>query len=149
MKRSLVALLLSCFIPFFSNAQPEPPGFDYALGQKIPMRDGTHLSSFIWKPSGTNEPLPAICVLTPYGAERIHRDGKYFAENGYVVVSVDVRGRGNSEGEFYPFENDGPDGYDVVEWVARQPWCNGQVGMMGGSYRGSFSGRPSKKCRRT
>jgi len=61
---------------------------------------------------------------------------RYFAQNGYVYALVDVRGRGNSEGAFLPFENEGRDGHDVVEWVARQPWCDGKVAMWGGSYAG-------------
>jgi len=139
MKTALIlisSLLIAGLIPPVLMAQRKQLGYEYTLDQKIPMRDDTHLSAFIWKPSGMTEPMPAICVLTPYGGEKAHGDGKFFARNGYVVVNVDVRGRGNSDGEHYPFENDGPDGYDVVEWTARQPWCNGEVGMMGGSYAG-------------
>ncbi|CAN0557859.1 unnamed protein product, partial [Laminaria digitata] len=54
----------------------------------------------------------------------------------YAFITVDSRGRGNSEGEFIPFENDGKDGYDIVDWISKQPWCNGKIGMFGGSYRG-------------
>jgi hypothetical protein len=60
----------------------------------------------------------------------------YFAKHGYVYALVDVRGRGNSGGEFEPFANEGRDGYDVVEWLAKQPYCNGKVTMWGGSYAG-------------
>jgi predicted acyl esterase len=87
-------LLIACFIPSVSISQELE--YEYSLGVKIPMRDGINLSAFIWKPSGMTEPMPAIVVLTPYGAEKQHGDGKYFVENGFVVVAVDTRGRGNS-----------------------------------------------------
>jgi hypothetical protein len=60
----------------------------------------------------------------------------YFARRGYAFALVDVRGRGNSGGEFEPFAHDARDGRDVVEWLAKQPWCDGQVAMWGGSYAG-------------
>ena len=60
----------------------------------------------------------------------------YYASRGYVFATVDVRGRGNSEGEFEPFRNEDKDGHDVVEWLAAQPWSNGKVGMYGASYGG-------------
>ena len=104
--------------------------------QKIPTRDGIALSAAIYKPADQNEALPAIMTLTPYTADDYHDKGMFFARNGYVLVTVDVRGRGDSEGTYEPWVPDGKDGYDAVEWIASQPWCNGQVGMMGGSYRG-------------
>ncbi|MBT5711391.1 CocE/NonD family hydrolase, partial [Candidatus Poribacteria bacterium] len=63
--------------------------------------------------------------------------GKYFARRGYVCVIQDVRGRFASEGQWYAFAKEAPDGYDTVEWLAAQPWCNGSVGTMGDSYCGS------------
>jgi putative CocE/NonD family hydrolase len=78
-------------------------------------------------------------IRTPYGKQNPLYTGPawYLARHGYAVVVQDVRGRGDSDGEFYPFfNNEGPDGYDTIEWVAGQPWSNGRVGMMGGSYAG-------------
>ena len=60
----------------------------------------------------------------------------FFAANSYVFVRVSCRGCGTSEGTFELFAHDGRDGFDAVEWVADQPWCNGQVAMWGGSYPG-------------
>lgn len=137
--KSIITALLVCIMSLALLSLPENKdkiGYEYIFGHKIPMRDGIQLSSVMWKPAGVKGPFPAIFVYTPYMAERGQRDGKFFARNGYVCIYVDIRGRGNSEGEFYPFENHSPDGYDVVEWIARQPWCNGQVAMMGGSYAG-------------
>ena len=60
-----------------------------------------------------------------------------FAEAGYAVLVVDVRGRYSSDGAFTPFHNEGRDGYDTVEWMAAQPFCNGEVGIFGLSYYGA------------
>ena len=102
---------------------------------RIPMRDGIHLVGAIYKPSGT-APVPVILSMTPYSIDTYHERANYFAYNGYAFALVDVRGRGNSEGEFIPFLVDKQDGYDAVEWLAQQSWCDGQVAMWGGSYAG-------------
>ena len=122
-------------LPLFSQSIG-PQDIDLLLHQKIPTRDGIHLSANIFKPAQMNVPLPAIMVLTPYVSDHNTKRGIYFARHGYVFVSVDTRGRGNSEGVFTPFESEGKDGYDVLEWIASQPWCNGKIGLMGGSYKG-------------
>ncbi len=73
------------------------------------------------------------------------------AGSGYAVVVQDVRGRFESEGRFDAFVNERQDGYDTLEWLAAQPWCNGDVGMFGGSYVGltqwqaAISGHPALK----
>jgi putative CocE/NonD family hydrolase len=105
-------------------------------GVRIPMRDGIHLDATLYTPAGRDVPSPAIFTLTPYIAQTYHDIGLYFAEHGYPFLAVDVRGRGNSEGTFQPLVNEAADGYDVVEWIARQPYCNGKVTMWGGSYGG-------------
>jgi len=106
------------------------------INQNIPMRDGVQLAARIWKPAKMASPLPAIFALTPYVADEAQEKGMFFARSGYVYLQVDCRGRGNSEGNFIPNENEGRDGADIVEWIARQSWCDGQVAMRGGSYRG-------------
>ncbi len=111
-------------------------GVQMVWGAKIPMRDGVKLNATVYIPTQTRKALPAIFTLTPYTADTYHERAFYFSRNGYVFALVDVRGRGNSEGRFEPFAEDGKDGYDVVEWLARQPWCNGKVAMWGGSYAG-------------
>jgi uncharacterized protein len=90
---------------------------------KIPARDGVKLSGTVYRPADQKEPLPVILTLTPYIAAHTAKQGNYFAQNGYVFVAVDDRGRGNSEGVFMPGEVEGKDGYDAVEFLARQPWC--------------------------
>ena len=70
----------------------------------------------------------------------MERSGKDFyeklAQRGYIVAVQDVRGRFNSDGEFFPYFNEHDDGYDTVEWIAAQDWCDGNIGMTGGSYVG-------------
>lgn len=114
------------------SARPYQLEFD----ARIPMRDGVHLSGVIFRPADQTEPLPVILTITPYTAQRFENVGAYFASQGYVFASVDSRGRGNSEGEFEPWALEGEDGFDAVEWLAVQPWSDGQVGMWGGSYGG-------------
>lgn len=105
-------------------------------GVKIPMRDGIKLNATVYKPKKMDAPLPVVFTLTPYIADTYHPRAKYFSENGYVFALVDARGRGSSEGRFEPMLQEAKDGHDVVEWLARQPWCNGKVAMWGGSYAG-------------
>ena len=103
---------------------------------KIPMRDGINLSATIYLPTGQKQPRPAIFSMTPYISDREHPEAMYFAKHGYPSLAVDERGRGNSEGEYTPFFNADEDGHDIVEWIAKQPWCNGKVGMRGISFVG-------------
>lgn len=116
--------------------RPEAPAdVDFLWGVKIPMRDGVRLNATVYRPPD-DEPTPVIFTLTPYIADSYHERAYYFAQEGYAFALVDCRGRGNSEGEFEPMANEGPDGHDVVAWFAEQPWCNGSVTMWGGSYAG-------------
>jgi putative CocE/NonD family hydrolase len=120
---------------------PSPTSADYDLrwGVKIPMRDGVELNATLYLPKtadGSLPKTPVIFTLTPYISDTYHARGAYFASHGYAFALVDVRGRGNSGGEFEPFVNDARDGHDLVEWFANQPFCDGKVAMWGGSYAG-------------
>jgi putative CocE/NonD family hydrolase len=108
---------------------------DLLWGVNIPMRDGIQLNATVYKPKGAG-PLPVIFTFTPYIADTYHNEAFYFAQNGYVFVMVDVRGRGNSQGTFTPFLQEAKDGYDIVAWLARQSWSNGSIAMNGASYDG-------------
>ncbi|MGD8828258.1 MAG: CocE/NonD family hydrolase [Gammaproteobacteria bacterium] len=114
-----------------------PPRVDVLVDRLIPLRDGVHLGATIWKPAHMTGPLPVVFVLTPYISDETHERAMKFARAGYVYVSVDVRGRGISEGRFEPLYGNGPDGVDVIKWLVAQPWCDGRVVMRGGSYRGT------------
>ena len=117
------------------KSQPgDPVQFQWAV--KIPMRDGVKLNATLYRPLDQKDPLPCVFTLTPYISQSYHDRGMYFAAHGYVFATVDVRGRGNSEGEFMPMLQEAKDGHDVVEWLATQSYCNGKVTMWGGSYAG-------------
>ncbi len=109
---------------------------DMRWAVKIPMRDGVLLNATIFLPHAQKDPVPVIFTFTPYIGDSYMDRAMYFAQHGYVFALVDVRGRGNSAGVFEPFANDPHDGYDLVEWLAKQPFCNGKVTMWGGSYAG-------------
>jgi len=105
---------------------------------QIPLSDGINLGSILYSPSDTGK-YPAIVYRTPYGIDSY--DGyaelpRKAAHRGYLVFLVDVRGRYRSEGDFEAYKNEKQDGYDVIEWVANHPLCNGKVGTYGGSYPG-------------
>ena len=129
-----------------------PPNYDLRWGMKIPMRDKVELNATLYLPARSSQgeggpqtnaadtaattKTPVIFTLTPYISDTYHPRAAYFASHGYAFALVDVRGRGNSGGEFEPFAQESRDGHDVVEWLAKQPFCDGQVAMWGGSYAG-------------
>ena len=107
----------------------------------VAARDGVRLATDVYVPGhggATPARFPTIVERTPY-----NKDGaadaltKYFVPRGYVVVVQDVRGRYESEGTWRPIRDDGPDGADLLKWIAEQPWSNGKVGTVGTSYAGA------------
>jgi len=116
-----------------------PVDYDLRWAVKIPMRDKVELNATVYLPKSTGAAAsrtPVIFTLTPYISDSYHARAAYFASHGYAFALVDVRGRGNSGGDFEPFANEARDGHDVVEWFAKQPFCGGKVAMWGGSYAG-------------
>lgn len=127
---------------------------------RIPLSDGVNLSCRYWLPEDADEnPVPAILEYIPYctrdgTAARDEAMHPYFAGHGYAAIRVDIRGSGESEGvlldEYLKLEQD--DALEVIAWIAEQPWCDGNVGMMGKSW-GGFNGLqvaarrpPALKC---
>ena len=110
---------------------------------RFQTRDNVTLASDIYLPAldgkAADGSFPTLLERTPYlkDSTRYSRRGHWYARRGYAVVINDVRGRGESEGEWYPFAKEAPDGYDAVEWIAEQSWCSGKIGTMGASYAGS------------
>lgn len=110
----------------------------------IPMRDGKRLAARIWLPEkAESSPLPAIMEYIPYRKRDITRgrdatNHAYLAGNGYVCVRVDMRGSGDSDGVLTDeyTQQEQQDAVDAIEWIAKQDWCNGKVGMMGISWGG-------------
>jgi putative CocE/NonD family hydrolase len=109
---------------------------------KIPMRDGSDLIADLYHPAKASEivsgQFPVILIRTCYNKDShlgiFLFDPEYFARRGYVVVIQDVRGRYKSPGHFYHGIYEGKDGYDTIEWIAKQPWSNGKIGTTGLSY---------------
>lgn len=105
---------------------------------RIPMRDGVHLAADVLLPPGEG-PYPTVLLRSPYVRSRSLSNPHGWIrllDYGYVLVTVDIRGRNDSEGTWTPWVKDPQDGHDVVEWIAQQSWCSGRIGMVGGSYEG-------------
>lgn len=108
----------------------------------VPMRDGIRLATDVFlPPGGADKQHPVLLLRTCYGKTDEERDLaptiRAGLKRGYVMVVQDVRGLFRSEGDLKLYEQEGKDGYDTIEWAARQKWSNGRVGMWGVSYRGA------------
>jgi putative CocE/NonD family hydrolase len=103
------------------------------------MRDGVLLRSEVYLPNNATGPLPVVLIRTPYTSTEgaCAKPCEVLAARGYAVVNQDVRGTGQSQGVLTPFFQEQHDGYDAVEWVAKQKWSNGKVGLWGVSYYGA------------
>ena len=136
-RRLLLASTVSALILFAGLLLAQSP-VRQRFDVRIPMRDSVSLSADIWIPAAPGR-YPAIVMRTPYIRVRasVPRLAHLYATRGFVFVIQDTRGRGDSEGQFSWLQDDARDGYDTIEWVARQPWSNGKVGMGGGSYLGT------------
>jgi putative CocE/NonD family hydrolase len=133
--------ILSLGIALPAAAAEAPFGVDVAVDVMVPMRDGVRLATDVYRPTSEGKPLedrrPIVLIRTPYGkGNGKSAEGKYFASHGYVSVVQDTRGRYRSEGVWHWMTDDGPDGVDCAEWIAKQPWSNARIGMMGTSYVG-------------
>jgi len=105
---------------------------------RVPMRDGVELALDVLRPDLAG-PFPTVLVRTPYDktATRVRTPlAEQLAQRGFAVAFNDCRGRFNSGGVFQPYFDEANDGFDTVEWIAAQDWCDGNVGMLGGSYVG-------------
>jgi len=129
----LVCSILGSLLLFASHIDAQ---IKAKLDVRIPMRDGVELSADIWMPTAEGK-YPVIILRTPYMKTTYNKFMKTFVPEGYVYIVQDTKGRGDSDGEFAFFSNEGEDGYDTIEWAAAQPWSNGKVGMTGVSYLGT------------
>jgi putative CocE/NonD family hydrolase len=117
------------------------------------MRDDALLYADVYRPAGPG-PFPVLLTRTPYdkAGSGVNPFIIRAATAGYAVVVQDVRGRFTSDGTFTTFVNERQDGFDTLDWLVRQPWCDGQIGMFGGSYVGltqwqaAMSGHPALKA---
>lgn len=103
--------------------------------ERVPMHDGVHLNASVYTPRAGGR-VPTVMELTPYTVDSMHPEGLYFPTQGLAYVVADVRGRGDSEGEFRQSFNDAVDAVDLIDWIVQQPWSDGRVVLYGGSYTG-------------
>jgi putative CocE/NonD family hydrolase len=138
-------VLRACLLVIFSTAvlpaaTPVVAPVAKLLHVRVPMRDGVHLDTNVFHPAGPGPNggrYPVILMRTPYGkGADLSPSYQSFLDHGFALVIQDVRGRYGSEGVFEPLAQEGPDGFDTLDWIARQTWSNGKVGMIGGSYLG-------------
>ncbi len=145
-RRSCPPRWLVLFMPLaimastLARATEAGPGYDIEMSRMIPVRDSIELEAWITKPSNLKVRVPTVLTLTQYDIDggRHGDSAGYYARRGYAFVQAYVRGRGRSGG----VKSDnlgaqvGRDGYDLVEWIAAQPWSDGRVVMFGGSFVG-------------
>jgi len=141
-----------------ADTPPTVPDCTILGNVRVPMSDGVRLLADVYLPAGPGieGPFPTILIRLPYGKTEAYcsmpAHGKYWARRGYACVIQDVRGRFGSEGVYEPFVNEAEDGYETLDWVAAQPWCDGNIGMTGESYYGYVQwavaplGHPDLKC---
>ncbi|MGH7912880.1 MAG: CocE/NonD family hydrolase, partial [Candidatus Dormibacteraceae bacterium] len=109
---------------------------------RVEMRDGIRLATDLYFPARDGQAAPgchpALVERTPYSRQGLGAvaTAKFFARHGYVAALQDVRGRYDSEGEWYPNAREAEDGFDTVEWLGTREWCDGKVGTIGLSYSG-------------
>jgi uncharacterized protein len=135
-------LLVHGALVILASCAPRPPASGTVVVDSavpVSMRDGVVLVATVWRPSSA-ERVPVLVTRTPYGRGADATAPDFIPQaiaRGYAVVVQDVRGRYASEGEYEPYRHEGPDGYDTIEWAARQPWSSGVVGTFGLSYPGA------------
>ena len=105
---------------------------------RVPMRDGVMLATDIYRTPSVDR-APVLLMRTPYNKDGAKSAAERYAAAGYIAVVQDCRGRFQSDGDFFPYNSEGQDGYDAIEWLGKQSWCNGRIGMWGGVVCGRHS----------
>ncbi|WP_338875341.1 CocE/NonD family hydrolase [Spirosoma sp. SC4-14] len=142
-------------VSFFSKAQQtastkaadETSPYNIQDSVQITTRDGAIISAIVVQKKGITQPLPVVLQFTIYVRDkgRDLKSLKESADNGYVGVIAYTRGKRFSPNAIYPYEYEATDTYEVIDWISHQPWCNGSVGMFGGSYNGFSQWAACKK----
>ncbi|MEO8030475.1 MAG: CocE/NonD family hydrolase [Gemmatimonadota bacterium] len=136
---AVLVLVVLAFHARRAPAQQADSSFVFDSNVAVPMRDGVQLRADVLRPAGLG-PFPVLVYRTPYGKTDALKDYTTFTaavHRGYAVVVQDVRGRFGSAGGFVAYQHEGKDGFDTIEWAARQPWSNGLIGTFGLSYPGA------------
>lgn len=137
MTMTVIPRLICCALWLTTlTALAQKPDIQVQKNVMMPMRDGVKLATDIYLPAGGVEKAPVILMRLPYNKDGAKSIGEYFTAYGYAVVAQDTRGRYASEGVWHFMTDDGRDGVDCAAWIARQPWSNGKIGMVGTSYVG-------------
>ena len=125
-------------MPVFSDTNVDyGPSHNLRLFRaRVPMRDGICLNVAVYLPRDAAGPIPAVMEITPYTIDHTHGEGQFFPKRGLAYVVADVRGRGDSEGDFTHMRINAFDGFDLAEWITQQSWNDGRVVLFGGSYTG-------------
>ena len=130
----MIAWFLLLAAPLLAASQGD--GIHRSLHVKVPLKDGMRTCANIFRPAAGGR-FPTVLIRTPYGkGADLLASYRIFVERGYALMIQDVRGRFHSTGHFDPLAQEIEDGDDTLNWIARQPWSDGQVGMIGGSYLG-------------
>ena len=129
-----IAILTVLLVPALQVLGGEP-SFTRKNNLKVRMSDGVRLAANVYLPKGGTE-FPTVLLRTPYNKSGMGWIAEPLAEAGYAVVVQDVRGQFASEATFIPFIFEKKDGVETLDWVAKQPWCDGNIGMWGPSYLG-------------
>ena len=151
MKIILCAIaLLPLLGDFSSNQKTEKQSADISITYDvqevlIKTRDGTTISGIVVKEKGVMTPQPVILQYTIYVRGNDVESLKESVDKGYIGVMAYTRGKGSSPDEIWPYENDANDAYDVIDWISKQKWSDGNVGMFGGSYNGFTQWAAAKK----
>ena len=135
-----IVVVVATLFPLPGSAQPNSgtsaPAIAIERNVVMKTRDGVTLRADIYRPGGEGS-FPVLLQRTPYNKQNAAEFARMAVAHGFMVVVQDVRGRYESDGEWYPFKHEIDDGYDTVEWAAALPHSDGKVGMFGGSYVGA------------
>lgn len=129
---AVIALLLVC-----GSTRAMEPKDVLKENVLVPMRDGIKLQTSIFRPPNSTEPMPVLLMKIPYNKNGYEPEARRMAAGGYIAITQDSRGRYGSEGVYSLYWGEGRDGFDMVDWIRQQPWCNGKVATWGPSYMGS------------
>ena len=142
--RRVVVALCCAMLSLSAGAQATPAaahgddaGYDIRDGVLIRTHDGATLSATVVRKQGATQPLPTLLTFDIYTDPAAFRArGKEAVDHGYVGVTADARGKRLSPDAIVPYEHEAADAYEVIDWIAHQPWSDGRVGMRGSSYSG-------------